>query len=63
MKTICIAIIFLFLTACIPDHLGNEEIIKQTKLCQQSGMGVHVLVHAWTSQIVVVECFPKVDKP
>jgi uncharacterized lipoprotein YajG len=60
MKKLIVLVAALMLFGCA--KMSNQEIINQTKFCEENGLEAKVLVNGWTNEIVKVQCFPKKSK-
>lgn len=60
-RILLIVCVFLCMGGCGCDDgvLSNEEIIRQTRLCQSAGLNANLLSRSATAEPVRVVCIPQ----
>lgn len=46
-------------SSLLPRPMSNEQVIKQTKLCEQAGMKPERIQNGFTYETVHIQCAPK----
>jgi len=57
MKKVII-ILVLLLSACTPT-MSNDEIIKETKKCEDAGLKAQTIYNGVTGEVRYIRCMPK----
>lgn len=59
MKSILWALFILFCITGCSSNLSNEEIVSQSKFCEENGMKSVAVFNGFTYKITDIICYPK----